>query len=274
MLVDTLKILETHGLRLDKRKGQNYLVNPHIIAKILEFADISSKDTILEIGAGIGNLTIPLAENADKIFAVEKDKKIAAALQERLKDLDVSNVEILVGDAVKLSIPDFNKVVSNLPYQISSPITFKLLKEDFDFGILMYQKEFAQRMVAGPGDSNYSRLSVMLHFCADIKLLFQVPPTAFLPKPKVSSSVIKLIPRRNDEVDEILIKVTRALFQHKRKKVRNALNDSFHEITTLNKKDFKDIILQLEPVLMDKRVFKLKGEEIMKISLELKKYDI
>lgn len=270
MLASTLKILETHGIKLDKRKGQNYLVNSHILSKILRCADISPKDTILEIGAGIGTLTIPLAERAGKVWAVERDEKIVKVLQERLKNENISNVEVLVGDAVKLKIPPFNKVVSNLPYQISSPITFKLLKEDFDFGILMYQAEFAQRMVATPGDSNYSRLTVMLQFCAQVELLFPVPPTAFFPQPQISSSVIKLTPQKKAEVDEIFIKTTRALFQHKKKKVRNALSDSFHEITNADKKVVRDIIFQLEPELMDKRVFKLKCEEVMKIAQDIK----
>lgn len=270
MLADTLKILKLYDIRLDKRKGQNYLINPGVLSRILEYAHISPKDRVLEIGAGIGTLTIPLAERAGKVFAVEQDRKIAEILIKRLKDVGIYNVEVIIGDATKIKLPTFNKVISNLPYQISSPITFKLLKKDFDFGILMYQLEFAERMVAKAGASNYSRLSVMLHFCAHAEMLFKVPSNAFFPEPKISSAVIKLKPNKQSYVDEFFLKTLRALFQHKRKKVRNALIDSFHEITPMDKTTVKSTVSKLEPELMNSRVFKLEPEEIMKISRELK----
>ena len=127
MLADTLKILKKNGIRLNKRKGQNYLIDTQILFKILNHANISLKDTILEIGPGIGTLTIPLAGMAGKVVAVEQDQKVAEILKERLKNLKITNVEVIIGDAVKIKLPSFNKVISNLPYQISSPITFKLL---------------------------------------------------------------------------------------------------------------------------------------------------
>lgn len=270
MLADTLKILKAHDIRLNKRRGQNYLINSSVLSRILEYAHLSPKDRVLEIGAGIGTLTIPLSERAGTVFAVERDQKIAEILIKRLKDANIFNVEVIIGDATKIKLPTFNKVVSNLPYQISSPITFKLLKKDFDFGILMYQLEFAERMVARPGASNYSRLSVMVHFCAHAEMLFKVSSNAFFPKPKISSAVIKLKPNKQADVDEFFLKTLRALFQHKRKKVRNALIDSFHEITPRDKTTLKNAVFKLEPELINSRVFKLEPEEIMKISRELK----
>jgi 16S rRNA (adenine1518-N6/adenine1519-N6)-dimethyltransferase len=270
MLADTLKILKAYNIRLDKRRGQNYLINYSVLSRILEYAQLSPKDQVLEIGAGIGTLTIPMAEKAGKVFAVEQDQKIAEILIKRLKKADISNIEVIVGDATKIKLPTFNKVVSNLPYQISSPITFKLLKKDFNFGILMYQLEFAERMVARPGASNYSRLSVMVHFCAHAEMLFKVQSNAFFPKPKISSAVIKLKPNRQSGVDEFFLKTTRALFQHKRKKVRNALTDSFHEIGNMDKKAAKEVVSKLDQRLLNQRVVKLEPDEIMKISKELK----
>ena len=267
---ETLKILKENNIRLDRRKGQNYLIDSNILDKIVEYADLSSKDTVLEIGAGIGTLTIPLAECAKKVIAVEQDPKIAAILEKRLEDLTISNVEVLNEDATKIDFPEFNKVVSNLPYKISSPITFKLVKYDFDFAILMYQLEFAERMVAKPGESNYSRLSLMLHFCADIEMLFRVSKHAFFPNPKIASAVIKLIPKKGSEIDEFFIKTSRALFQHKKKKVRNALIDSFHEIANVDKKEAKEIVSKLDEKLLIERVIKLEPEEVMVISEELK----
>ena len=137
MLSETLKILNKEGIKLDKRKGQNYLIDKDVLSRIIHSADLSKTDTVLEIGAGIGTLTIPLAKNAGKVIAVEQDRKIAAILVKRLKKLQISNVEIIIGDATKIAFPKFNKVVSNLPYKISSPITFKILKYNFELAVLM-----------------------------------------------------------------------------------------------------------------------------------------
>lgn len=271
MLVkETLKILKENNIRLNKRKGQNYLIDHNILQKIIDSADLSKNDTVLEIGAGIGTLTIPLAENAGKVIAVEQDAKIAAILEKRLKELDISNVEVIAADAVKIDFPEFNKVVSNLPYKISSPITFKLVEYDFDYAILMYQLEFAQRMVATPGESNYSRLSLMLHFYADIEILFEVSKHAFFPNPKISSAVIKLVPNKKEDVDEFFKQTSRALFQHKKKKVRNALLDSFHEIADVDKNTAREIVLKLDSKIVSERVVKLQPGEVMEISRQLK----
>ncbi len=271
MLVkETLKILKENDIRLDRRKGQNYLIDSNILNKIIDYADLSSEDTVLEIGAGIGTLTIPLAEHAKKVIAVEQDPKIAAVLSRRLQELNISNVEIMVADAVKTDFPSFNKVVSNLPYKISSPITFKMLEYDFDFAVLMYQLEFAERMVAKPGESNYSRLSLMMHFYGDVEMLFNVSKHAFFPNPKISSAVIKLIPNRKAEIDEFFIKTSRALFQHKKKKVKNALLNSFHEIANIDKQSAKEIVSKLDENLLSARVVKLEPDKVMEISGELK----
>jgi dimethyladenosine transferase len=269
---ETSQLLKKHQIRLNRRKGQNYLINNHILSRIVENANISDSDVVLEIGAGIGTLTIPLARKAAKVVAFEQDKRIVSLLQERLRELEISNVEVMEGDATKIEFPTFNKVVSNLPYQISSPITFKLLKYDFDYAILMYQLEFAQRMVAQPGTSNYSRLSVMMNLCTRTKLLFKVPQNAFLPPPRVSSAVIKLTPQKNPQVDEFFINTCRALFQHKKKKSGKALLQSFHEISKLNleRSTIRDVISKLDSKITEERVFKLEGEEILIISNELK----
>ena len=272
MAQETSQLLKKHQIRLDRRKGQNYLINDHILAQIVENANLNDSDVVLEIGAGIGTLTIPLAEKAAKVVAYEQDKRIVRVLKERLQELEIFNVEVLEGDATRMDFPHFNKVVSNLPYQISSPITFKILNYNFDYAILMYQLEFAQRMVAQPGESNYSRLSVMMNLCTHTELLFKVPRNAFLPPPRISSAVIKLVPQKNSQVDEFFIKTCRALFQHKKKKSGKALLQSFHEISSLDldRSSIRDLILKLDPQLTEKRVFNLEGKEILAISRELK----
>jgi len=256
LATETFNLLKKHQIRLDRKKGQNYLINNHFLSRIIENAHLDDSDVVLEIGAGIGNLTVLLAEKVSKVVAIEQD---------------ISNVEILVGDATKLKFPYFSKVVSNLPYQISSPITFKLLHYDFDFAILMYQLEFAKRMVAKPGESDYSRLSVMMKLCTQTELLFKVPKNAFLPRPKISSAVIKLIPSRNPDVDQFFVNTCRALFQHKKKKSGKALLQSFHEISDLDldRSTIRDLISHVDGKLIEERVFKLNPEEILIISSEL-----
>ncbi len=266
---ETLSILKENNIKLDRRKGQNYLIDSNILQKIINYSDLSKNDTVLEIGAGIGTLTIPLAKDAGHVIAVEQDKRIAAILEKRLLELDISNVEVLNADATKIDFPKFNKVVSNLPYKISSPITFKMLEHDFDFAILMYQLEFAERMVAKPGESNYSRLSLMMHFFADVEMLFEVSKHCFFPPPKISSAVIKMVPK-DVELDEFFLKTSRALFQHKKKKVRNALLDSFHEIANVDKKEAKKIVSKLDKDLLSERAVKLEPQKVMDISEQLK----
>jgi len=267
---ETLQLLKKYKIKLNKRRGQSYLINSQILSNIIDHSQLNDTDIVLEIGAGIGTLTIPLSETAGKVMAVEQDPRIVRVLKERLDDLGISNVEILEVDATRIEFPFFNKVISNLPYQISSPITFKLLRHDFDWGILMYQLEFAQRMVAHPGKSDYSRLSVMMYLCSNVDVLFKVPRGAFIPQPKVSSAVVKIIPKKNPAVDEFFLNTCRALFQHKKKKAKKALLESFHEITIKDKVAARDLISKIDTKLIEKRVFKLKPEEIILISQELR----
>ena len=270
MAQETLQLLKKYNIRLNKRRGQNYLINSQILSNIIKHSQINETDIVLEIGAGIGTLTIPLSEAAGKVMAVEQDPRIVRVLKERLDDLGISNVEILEVDATRVEFPPFNKVVANLPYQISSPITFKLLQHDFEWGILMYQLEFAQRMVAQPGKSDYSRLSVMMHLCSHVEVLFKVPRGAFIPQPKVSSAVVKIIPKKNPAVDEFFLNTCRALFHHKKKKAKKALLESFHEITIKDKGTARDLISKIDNKLIEERVFKLKPEEILLLSQELR----
>ncbi|MDI9623391.1 MAG: 16S rRNA (adenine(1518)-N(6)/adenine(1519)-N(6))-dimethyltransferase RsmA [Methanothermobacter sp.] len=265
LATETKNILKKYGIRLNKRLGQHYLIDDSKRQKILSYADLKDDDVILEIGPGIGTLTIPLASKAGKVIAIEKDKKVATILKDRLKNH--KNVDLIIGDALKIDFPYFNKIVSNLPYKISSPITFKLLEYDFDFGILMYQREFAERMIAKPGTKDYSRLSVALYFMANIEILDYIPRSAFLPPPRVDSALIRLTPR--EKINGTFERTCRALFQHKKKKARNALIQSFHEIS--KETNPREIVDHIDPRLLEKRVFTLTPEEILKISNELKR---
>ena len=137
----TKDILNQYGIKLNKNLGQNYLIDKNKRDQIINFGNITKDDVILEIGTGIGTLTIELAKRAKKVIAIEQDVKICEILTQRLKNEKIDNVELINDDALKIEFPKFNKIISNLPYQISSPITFKFLKYDFDLAVLMYQKE-------------------------------------------------------------------------------------------------------------------------------------
>ena len=223
--------LRRYGVRPSKRSGQYHVIDPIVLEKMVDHAHLSREDVVLEIGAGIGNLTRLLAQRAGKVISIERDRRFVEILREQLRGC--SNVQIIYGDALRIGLPKFNKVVANLPYGISSDITFRLLEHEFELAVLMYQWEFAKRLVAKPGSDDYSRLTVNTYYRARVELLGEVSPEAFVPKPKVTSAIVRLSPRKppfkvSDE--KIFLDVVRALFQHRRQRVRNALCHSFDEV--------------------------------------------
>ena len=254
--------MNQHGITLNKNLGQNYLIDKNKRNQIIGFGDVDKNDVVLEIGTGIGTLTIELAKKAKKVIAIEQDENI--------------NVELINDDALKVDFPKFNKIISNLPYQISSPITFKFLEYDFDLAILMYQKEFADRMNGEVGSKNYSRLSAMLYFKCNVETLTNVSAESFIPKPKIDSTVIKMTPKENrisDDDFKIYSNFTKALFQHRNKKIKNALIDSRHIISNIDKKILKKRLNGIEDdelnEYLSKRVVELTPEEILFLSKKL-----
>ena len=272
----TKNILNQHGITLNKNLGQNYLIDKNKRNQIIGFGDVDKNDVVLEIGTGIGTLTIELAKKAKKVIAIEQDENICKILTKRLKDEKIDNVELINDDALKVDFPKFNKIISNLPYQISSPITFKFLDYDFDLAILMYQKEFADRMNGEVGSKNYSRLSAMLYFKCNVETLTNVSAESFIPKPKIDSTVIKMTPKENrisDDDFNIYSNFTKALFQHRNKKIKNALIDSRHIISNIDKKILKKRLNAIEDdelnEYLSKRVVELTPEEILFLSKKL-----
>ena len=167
-----------------KKLGQHFLIDKNIAAREIAYASIRSDDIVLEIGPGKGVLTRLLAQKAKQVIAIEIDNDLLQKLKSSLPD----NVRLIHGDALKVdfnSLPSFDKIVANLPFQISSPVTFKFLQHKFSKAILIYQKDFADRMVALPGSKDYSRLSVGVYYKAYCKILEIVPNTCFFPQPKI-----------------------------------------------------------------------------------------
>ena len=175
-----------------KKLGQNFLINHNIAIKEIEYCNITKNDVVLEVGAGKGILTKILKEKAKKVIAFEIDRNLYSNLIETIPN---SNVIFINNDILKIDfmdIPRFNKIVSNLPFQISLPFTLKILKYDFDKAVLIYQKEFAERMIAKSGDKNYSRLSVLLYYKSDCRIIENISRNNFKPTPKVDSSMVEL----------------------------------------------------------------------------------
>lgn len=186
------------GIQFNKDFGQHILKNPLIIQSIVDKGAVRPTDTVLEIGPGTGNMTMKILEQAKKVIACEIDPRLVAELQKRVQCTPFqSKLEILVGDVIKTELPFFNLCIANIPYQISSPLTFKLLlhRPMFRCAVLMVQTEFAQRLVAKPGDKLFCRLSVNVQLLARVDILIKVGKNNFRPPPKVESSVVRIEPR-------------------------------------------------------------------------------
>jgi len=196
---------------LKKSLGQHVLKNPGVVTALVDRGRIRPSDVVLEIGPGTGNLTMKLLEKSKCVVAVEKDKKIATDLLKRV-GTKRNKMNLLIGDAIEVDFPPFDMCVSNTPYQISSPLTFKLLKYPFRAAILMFQREFAMRLCASPGDSYYCRLSVSVQIRANVQHVMKVSRKSFRPPPKVESSIVRIEPKRhqpNIDMDEFdgLVKI-------------------------------------------------------------------
>ncbi len=242
-----IDLIKKYNLHPKKKLGQHFLNREDIIKKEIEFAQINFQDTVLEIGAGVGILTKYLAENAKKVYAIEKDEKYTQLLKAELSKY--SNIEIIKADITKIDWPKANKIVSNIPYQISSKIMEKIKGYYFDIAILCIQKEFAQRLIASPKDKNYSKLSVFSHFYFDIKKLLEVSPNSFYPPPKVTSEIIEI--KKNKKVDldneNKFFKFIKSIFCYKKKNLKNALKFSNLEYKNIDnsflQKKVKDLNL-------------------------------
>ena len=224
LLEETRHLLRLYHFSPKKRLGQNFIVDGSILQRLLSYASITSKDLVLEVGAGFGFLTRLLAEKCEKVIAVEVDRNLVKVLERQLNNLE--NVELIEGNILKVPVPTFNKVVSIPPYSISSPMLFWLLERKFDCAVLMFQKEFAERLAASVGSKDYGRLTVTTYYFADTELLEHVPRRMFYPSPKVDSIVVRLKPHKPPftvEDKETFFELVRVMFTQRNKKVRNAV---------------------------------------------------
>jgi len=215
------------------RYGQHFLIDQSVIEEELALANLHPDDVVLEVGPGKGALTKKLAERVKKVIAVEVDQFLIKSLESEVPE----NVTLIQGDIVKLGLndlPKFNKVVTNLPYQISSPFTFDLLKYPFEKAAIIYQYDFALRMTAEPWMYDYSRLSVGVYYYAECELIRKISPGSFRPQPRVDSALVSLVPRKKPAFEvkdeEFFFDIVRILFNHRRKTVRAVLKNHFKSI--------------------------------------------
>ncbi len=209
---------------------QHFLIDPHAVDRIASLADVKGK-CVLEVGPGSGVLTRALLDRGAIVHAVELDSHLCEELTDRFSDeISTGQLTVQQGDAIRCELPLFEIVVSNLPYSVSSKITFRLLDIGFTEAVLMYQSEFAERMVAPAGTKDCGRLSIMVQTYAVVQQCFKLPPNCFTPKPQVHSTVMKIVPRQHPLFPinnrRLYANVVRALFSHRRKTIRNCLRVS------------------------------------------------
>lgn len=229
-------LLKGWNLRANKGLGQNFLKNSNTALQIVTDADIGADDVVLEIGAGLGQLTFSIAQAAGQVIAVEKDRRLVPLLRSELLLRNLAHVRIVEKNILSVSLAQILEtesqpliVLGNLPYNISSQVVVKLINERrfVRRAVLMFQKELAERLCAGPGSKTYGRLSVLLQYCAGVRLVRFVGADQFFPKPKVDSAVLRIDfkesadPMADDE--RILARVVQAAFGRRRKTMRNAL---------------------------------------------------
>ncbi len=221
-MTDTGRLIAETGIVPKKSKGQNFLTDGRVADRHIGYADIREGDRVLEVGPGLGILTERILEKPCSLACIELDDILAQYISETYGD----RLTLIRGDAVKVPFPEFDVFVSNLPYSVSTPIIFKLLEHSFRTGVVMVQKEFADRMVADVGSPDYSRLTVNLFYRADCEVMETVPASRFNPRPKVDSALVKITPRKApfEVVDEkMFFKVTEVAFNHRRKKIGTSL---------------------------------------------------
>jgi 16S rRNA (adenine1518-N6/adenine1519-N6)-dimethyltransferase len=271
-------LLAAHNIRPKKQFGQNFIVDPAFADMIVSRAGISSEDIILEIGAGMGALTVPLARKAKMIFAVERDSRIIGILNAQILAGGFTNVSIIEEDILAIEIDALSEdaggniiVMGNLPYNISSQILVRLIhsRKNVSRAVLMLQKELSQRITAQAGCKAYGRLSVMLSYCSDISKLIDVKASVFYPRPKVDSEILELRFKKqiqDQAADELFFfKVIKAGFGNRRKTLKNALNASELNIGA----DAATRILEKSGIDPIRRAETLTVEEFVKLSNNL-----
>jgi len=271
---NTIQFLKEHGISAKKRYGQNFLIDPKVLSRIIEGADITKEDTVLEIGPGIGTMTQALCEAAGHVIAVEIDRDMIPLLEENLAEFhnyEIINEDILKVDLKKL-IKERLKIAANLPYYITTPIIMGLLEQDLplDSITVMVQREVAERMQAKPGTKDYGALTLAVQYYTKAEIIANVPSNCFIPRPNVDSAVIRLKLHEDPPVrpadEKKMFGLIRAAFSQRRKTLVNALkNDAALSSEGVTKERIEAAIsrMELDPNIRGER---LSLEEFARLS--------
>lgn len=236
-------LLRNYHLHAKKPLGQNFLSDPSIAEMIVSRSGITASDVVLEIGPGLGALTFPVSRRVHAVFAIEKDSQMAAVLRELISENPLSPITLIENDILKEDIRRIAAiagqplvVMGNLPYNISSQVLIQLIhnRDCISRAVLMFQKELAERIIAGPGSKDYGRITVMLQYCAEVRHVANVASHMFFPKPKVDSAVVEIcfkIPAYPADDELFFSRVVQAAFGKRRKTLKNALSSSGLDIT-------------------------------------------
>lgn len=259
--------LKKYGISPRKSLGQHFLVDAHARQKLVRYADIQAGDTVLEVGAGIGFLTADLLRFAKKVVAIEKDPTLAEILKRRLGRF--RKLHIIVGDALEVKLPAFDRLASTPPYQISSKLLLRIAIRKFAKAVLTLQDEFARRLVAEPGTEDYGRITVMTRHRVNVQLRDLISRNAFFPQPRVNSRIVEIQPRkdltRHRVADERVFKhLVRGLFTQRRRVLRGALKHYLDKIG-IGMTDSMLSVVQ-DPA---SRVFQLRLEDFERLANEL-----
>lgn len=245
-------VMQRHGFHTIKAFGQNFLADEHYACNIVDAAQISDDDVVIEIGPGIGTLTQLICTRAKHVIAVEIDKKLIPILNETLAEFDnltIINDDILKAD-LRAIIDEYSpdrpvKIVSNLPYYITTPVIMRFVEEEIPFSamVLMVQEEVAYRLAAPPDNKDYGVISIMIQCVCNIEFLFKVPANVFIPRPQVSSAVIRLLPKKNRLTahdNNLFRTIVKGMFMQRRKTLLNSLS-SVAEVK-LSKDEITDVL--------------------------------
>ncbi len=260
-LEETKQLLRTHRISPNKLLGQNFMVEPLLYPKLCTYASLNKTDVVLDAGAGFGWLTCFLADKCKAVVAVEMDPQVARVLREQVKGL--GNVAVIEGDVLKVSLPDFNKVIAAPPYYLSSQLVTWMLDFNIDCAVLILQKEFADRLGAAVGSEDYGWLTVVTNQQMNVELLDTVPKAMFYPQPEVASVIVSLKPW-GDKLFEVkdaafFVRMMKWLFTQRNKKLAKAIAPFLRTSLKLSKQDAEKLALNLP--FHDKRVRELSPKD-------------
>jgi len=248
-----------------KRFGQHFLVDKTVREQLIDLAELTIADTVLEVGPGLGFLTAALAAKAGRVIAVEKDRTLAEYLKSKFSHHQ--NLTVMQGDALTVTIPERAKIVSSPPYNISSKLILLIMNSQFQLASLLLQEEFVRRLTASSGSRDYGRITVMLQCRAQAEFIKKVPRSAFYPKPKVDSALIAIKPLKeephiNDK--QLFADMVRALFTQRRRKLRGVLTKY---LKTRYPAQDRTVLQRIS--LFDKRIYELSPDELVSLSNQI-----